>query len=277
MKKALFFLCFVILCYVSVLIFFLIKEDSFVYHPDYTSRKVGIPPDSLHLNYVPVSITTADKIKLKGWIILSHSFEKADWIIFLHGNAGNVSDMGYPQRYAQLTKLGYNVLSLDYRGYGASEGSPSEQGLYKDGFAAYIYLTRNLSVPSDKIIIYGYSLGTGVATQLASLVPSKALIFEGAYTSLPDIGRQQYPFLPISYMAKNIFNSLERINRIKIPKLFIHASDDTQIPIEMNLELYNTADPPKKFLKIKGGHIDAAILDSAKLYEGIAEFLNGLH
>jgi fermentation-respiration switch protein FrsA (DUF1100 family) len=267
----------IVLIYGGIIAWFISNETSIVFHPDYTTRSLGTPPDSLHLNFKPVTLTTSDKVAIKGWEIISPNADtSATWILFFHGNAGNVSDMGYPQRYAGWAGLGYNTLSMDYRGFGASEGKPTEKGLYIDAQTAYNYLVNEKGVTPSNIVIYGYSLGTGIATELATKVPAKALVLEGAYTSIPDIGAELYPFLPINWMASNKFENKSKITKINTPVLFLHAKDDAQIPFAHGQKLFALAKEPKKFVELTGGHINAQFVDREKMYGELQDFISSI-
>ena len=129
-----------------------------------------------------------------------------------------------------MRDLGINLFAFDYRGYGESSGVPDENGLYADATASYEYLTRTLGVTPDRLILFGHSLGSGVAIELASRVPAGGLIVEGAYTSIADRGQELYPLFPIRLIVTQRFPSLDRIPSITIPKLFLHSPEDVVIP-----------------------------------------------
>ncbi len=257
--------------YLLLLLYFVVAEDSFVYHPDYTTRKVASLDSSYR--YKSVSIVTKDSETIKGWEITT-SDSTAPWVLFLHGNAGNISDMTHPERAKYYNQYGYNVLLIDYRGFGESTGKPSEQGLYIDAMAAFDYLSITKAIPNKKIIIHGWSLGSGVATHLASEVDCGALILEGAFTSVPAVGERYYPFIPAKLISKNRFDSESRIDKIKCGILFLHALDDAQIPFDMSETLYSKAIEPKAFVKLKGGHIEAYKQSKELMYEAIDMFVN---
>jgi fermentation-respiration switch protein FrsA (DUF1100 family) len=173
-----------------------------------------------------------------------------------------------------LRRLGLNLLAFDYRGYGESGGVPSERGLYKDADAAYRYLRDQLGVPPERIIVFGHSLGSAVAVDLASRVPVGALIVEGALTSVIERGQELYPFIPVRWVAGTRFSSIDKISRVGIPKLFLHASGDEVIPLAHGRRLYQAAPPPKTFVELRGGHGDAFEADSATYFGAIERFLS---
>lgn len=268
-------LAIIFLAYVGIIGWFIANETSIVFHPDYTTRKVTSPPDSLNLNYSPVALKTSDGETLKGWEILAPSTDSSTtWILFFHGNAGNVSDMGYPQRYAGWAALGFNTLSVDYRGYGESSGTPSEVGFYMDGKTEYEYLTKTKGVKPSNIIIYGFSLGSGTATEIASNFPAKCLVLEGAFTSVPDVGAEIYPFLPIEKMATNKFANRLKMDKINKPLLVLHSKDDAQIPFSHGKKLFEMAKEPKTFIELTGGHMNAQFVDRSKMYDGLKKFIS---
>jgi fermentation-respiration switch protein FrsA (DUF1100 family) len=167
--------------------------------------------------------------------------------------------------------LGLNVFIFDYRGYGQSKGSPSEQGLYRDADAAYHYLIAR-GIPSERIIGYGESLGGAVIIDLASRQPMKALIVESAFTSVMEMAAVHYPFIPQCILSSR-FDSKEKIARVGIPKLIIHSEDDEIVPFWLGESLFEAAEPPKAFLKISGSHNDGFLVSEALLKQKIPEFL----
>jgi fermentation-respiration switch protein FrsA (DUF1100 family) len=198
------------------------------------------------------------------------------WLLICHGNAGNLSEFGRPAHYAGLRELGLSLLAFDYRGYGESEGLPSEAGLYKDADAAYRYLRETLKVPPKQIIIFGHSLGSTVAVDLASRVPSAGLILEGGLTSVIERGQELYPYIPVRWIGRSRFNSLEKISRVSVPKLFLHARADDVVPLSHGRRLYEAAPPPKTFVELRGGHGDAFEADSGAYFGSIRRFVEML-
>ncbi|HSB54058.1 MAG TPA: alpha/beta hydrolase [Gemmatimonadales bacterium] len=248
-----------------------INEDRLVYFPEQ-----GPVPLPRGIGVNPVSLDAADGVRLSAWVLAPMS-DASRWILVLHGNAGNLATPGRPEHDSQLWHLGLGVFALDYRGYGDSQGMPSESGLYADALAAWQYLTTVRQVPPGRIVIYGHSLGAAVAVQLATRVPAAALIIEGAFTSAPDRGAELYPFIPVRLIARNRFPSLDRIRNLKMPLLVIHGRDDTTIPIAHGRRLFDAAPEPKSFLEVAGGHDDAYVVGASEYEEGITRFLATLH
>ena len=262
----------VLLGYAGAIGYLKLNETSLVYHP--ADRALIPPPDSLSLPIERLSLTTPDSVELVAWSIPAPAPDSAGmWLLICHGNYGNISFGGRPRFYAYMREIGLNLLAFDYRGYGESGGTPSEQGLYTDAAAAYDYLRTVRGVPAERILIFGHSLGSGVATELATRVKAAGLIVEGAFTSVPDRGSEIYPYLPVRLVASNRFASIDKVKRIAMPKLFLHAPADDIIPIAHGRRLFAEAAPPKRMVETRGGHEDAYTVDRAVYYGAIAEFV----
>lgn len=259
----------IIVVYGGAVAWFAVNESSFLYFPEKT---LETSPEEFGIVYGEVRIPSTDSVQLVGWIVPSADTSTL-WLLYLHGNAGNVGMRGYVEHYAQLHKLGLNILTVDYRGYGESSGNPTEQGIYDDARAGYEYLRSAQHVPPERIVVYGYSLGSAIAVDLVSKVPSAGLIVEGSFTSIPDVGQEHYPYLPVRMVARSRFASSVKIGSITGPKLFIHARDDHTIPIRFGRELFDFAPEPKTFLEVKGGHENAHNVDARLFYAGIQLFL----
>jgi uncharacterized protein len=265
----------VLLLYLGVLVLLRVFESHLIYFPG-NQRTLLPPPAPLALPVERVEIGTTDSVTLVGWVIPGSSDSTGLWLLIFNGNAGNLSESGRPIHYAGLRRLGLNLLVFDYRGYGESAGVPTEQGLYRDADAAYRYLRESRGVPATSIVIFGHSLGSAVAVDLASRVPAAGLILEGALTSVVDRGQELYPYIPVRWLAASQFASLEKMAGARVPKLFLHAAADNVIPLAHGRRLYDAAAPPKTFVELQGGHGDAFDVDSARYYGSIAEFLASL-
>jgi uncharacterized protein len=246
-------------------------EDRMVFPVAPWTRKLAAPRSDLNLHPQRVTTTTVDGVHLVGWLMAGDDASR--WILIFHGNAGNIADGGRPDHYGRLRALGLNVLTFDYRGYGESDGVPTEVGLYRDADAAFRFLLDSLQVPADRIWIFGHSLGSAVAVDLASRVEAAGLILEGAFTSAPDVARYAYPFVPVGSLMHNRFASDEKIGRAQMPKLFLHSEDDRVIPITLGHRLFEMATGSKRFVTVHGGHDDAFSVDSARYFTPISEFL----
>jgi fermentation-respiration switch protein FrsA (DUF1100 family) len=260
--------------YLLILLVLRLSESRMLYVPG-GSRTLLDPPVDLDLGVRRVTVTASDGVRLVSW-----AMPVADgtgyWLLMCHGNAGNISEAGRPYHYAGLRALGLSLFAFDYRGYGESEGSPSEAGLYRDADAAYHYLRDTLHVPPGRIIVFGHSLGSAVAVELASRVPAAGLILDGALTSVVERAQELFPYAPVRWIAASRYPSIERVGKLRIPKLFLHARDDEVVPIAHGRRLYQAAAPPKRFVELRGTHGDAFEADSAAYFEAIGRFVSEL-
>jgi uncharacterized protein len=253
--------------FLSLLIYFF--QPKLIYFPH---KEVEVTPEYLSLDYEELTLTTSDDVELNAWWIPNPDARAT--LLFLHGNAGNIShrldsiDIFY--------KLGLSVLIIDYRGYGKSTGKPSEQGTYTDAETAYNYLIEAKNISPNKIVIFGRSLGGAVATWLAEKQPTAALILESSFTSIADIGKHYYPYLPTSLIARIKYPSIKRISNVTPSVLIIHSINDEIIPYEHGQQLYQAANEPKSFLEINGGHNEGFISSGEKYSNGIDKFISNI-
>jgi fermentation-respiration switch protein FrsA (DUF1100 family) len=264
-----------LLLYAGFLLLLRAAEPRLVYAPG-PSTHLSPPPAELGLAPERVSFASADGVRVVAWLMRAPRDSGGRWLLICHGNGGNLSEAGRPLHYAGLRALGLNLLAFDYRGYGESGGVPSEAGLYRDADAAWRYLTDTLRVAPDRIVLFGHSLGSAVAVELATRVPAAGLILDGALTSVIERAQEAYPYVPVRWIARSRYPSLERIGRLTLPKLFLHARADEVIPIAHGRRLYDAAPPPKTFVALAGGHGDAFERDSAAYFGAIARFLTTL-
>jgi fermentation-respiration switch protein FrsA (DUF1100 family) len=196
-----------------------------------------------------ISIKTTDNEKINALFFKTPS-DKV--ILYFHGNAGSLDSWQYI--YTKLKFLEYNFLIVDYRGYGKSTGKITEEGLYYDGQAAYDFLVQR-GFRKENIILYGRSIGTGIAVDVASKNKSKALILESPFSTFKKLANSKLPFLFPSLLLKYSFDNLGKINRINTPLLIMHGEKDNLIPIKFGEELFNNYKGAKKdFLTIREGH-----------------------
>ena len=261
--------------YLALLVVLWLAESRLIYFPG--SQRSLIPPSArLGLQPQRVEFATEDGVRLVGWVMGAEPDTSGLWLLVCHGNAGNLSEFDRPLHYAGLRQLGLNLLAFDYRGYGESGGAASEQGLYRDADAAYRYLRESRGIGADRIVIFGHSLGSAVAIDLASRNPAAGLIVEGALTSAVHRGQELYPYIPVRWIARSRFSSIDKVPRITIPKLFMHARQDEVIPVTHGRRLFEAAPPPKTFVELDGAHGDAFDLDSARYFGSIATFMASL-
>ena len=241
-------------------------QPGYVYYP---SRELLYTPRDLGLEYQDLELRTQDGVLIHGWLV-PHAQARVT-LLFLHGNGGNIGDrLDFIRIFHEM---GLAVLMLDYRGYGRSEGRPSEEGTYQDALAAWTTLTVDRGIDPRHIVIYGQSLGGGIATWLAERVSAGALILDSSFTSVTDMARHYYPYLPVSLLTRIRYPSIERVPRIHSPILFIHSKTDEIVPYELGARLFAAANEPKSFLEIRGGHNDGFYVSMDTYAKGIAEFL----
>lgn len=228
-------------------------------------------PDNYNIEFEDINFSSRDKVLLNGWFIKGVSKKV---ILFCHGNFGNISSR--LDMIQELYLLGYNIFIFDYRGFGRSNGIPSEEGLYNDALGAYDYL-KGRGYNNSDIILFGRSLGGVVAIFLASLIKNfRGLMVDSSFSSLEDLSYDLLGFRLPGFVISNRLESIKRIKDIGIPKLIIHSENDDLIPFHHGEKLFEMAIEPKKFLKIKGFH-NSCFLDSKDIYmAGIKDFLESL-
>jgi pimeloyl-ACP methyl ester carboxylesterase len=244
-------------------------QRHFIYFPDKT---VFFTPNHINLTYEEIYYKTSDNLSINSWFIPADSSKYV--VLFCHGNAGNISHR--LESIQIFNRLSLNVFIFDYRGFGKSEGSADEEGTYLDALGAWDFLVGEKGFNPEQIIIFGRSLGSGVASWLAKEKKSRALILESSFTSLPDLGAKIYPILPVRLLSRYNYPTLENINHITCPKLFIHSKDDEIIPYSLGRKNYELAPEPKMFIEIQGSHNDGFMVTGSKYIESIKRFLTGL-
>jgi hypothetical protein len=220
-------------------------------------RGGGVPqqdPGSIGLPFEELWMKTEDGVRLHGWWIpADETVEDPPAVVFCHGNAGHIEHRLGAVRL--LHSLDVGVLLFDYRGYGASDGSPGEEGLYLDAVAAFDAVNA-AGVPAARILAYGESLGGAVAIELCRRRPVAGWITEATFTSVPDMARAAYPWLPARLLCRHRFASIDKVAALTQPKLLIHSPDDHLVPFALARRLYAAAAEPKEFLATEGGHND---------------------
>jgi fermentation-respiration switch protein FrsA (DUF1100 family) len=210
-----------------------------------TPAAAGFPQAEEHV------LTTVDGEKVIVWHVPAKPGRPV--ILYFHGNGDFLA--GFFVRFRDMIADGTGVVALSYRGYFGSTGRPSEQGLLKDAAAAYVFTTDRYS--AERIIAWGFSLGTGVAVALAAEQPVGKLILEAPYTSIADVAASAFPIFPVRLVIKDPFHSDQRIARVKVPLLVLHGVQDPTIPIAFGERLFALANEPKRFVRFdQGGHND---------------------
>ena len=258
--------------YGLLLLLMLLFQARLIYFPN-VGRELAATPRDAGLDYEDVQLRSADNVVLNGWWVAARDARGA--VLILHGNAGNISHrVGY---LTLFNRLHYATLLIDYRGYGKSGGSPSEEGTYRDAEAAWLHLVETRKVNARDIVIVGESLGGAVATWLAAKYPPRALIIASAFTSVPDLGAQIYPWLPVRLLARIRYDNLDRIAKIAAPVLIAHSRDDEIVPFAHGEALFAAAREPKQFLAMRGGHNDALLFARDEWAAAVAAFLAQVH
>ena len=222
--------------YVSITVVLYFFQRKLLYHP-FNAQITG---KGLIHNFETISFNTSDNLKLKGWFHLKNSNKKT--ILFLHGNAGNLDN-----RIDKLNSLGnmdVNFLIIAWRGYSGNPGNPSEVGLYKDALGALKWLNEK-GISNDKIILYGESLGTAVATEVGQNNNFAGIILEAPFTSMVDMGQKIYPIFPVKFLLKDKYESKNKIKNIKSPILVLHGRKDKIVPFYMGEKIFEMANSPK--------------------------------
>ncbi len=234
----------------------------------YPARSIAATPADIGLPFEGVFMKTQDNVTINAWLVKSSPARGT--LIFCHGNAGNIGDR--LEKILLFHQMGLNVLIIDYRGYGKSEGRPGEAGIYKDAVAAYDYLSSRRDIDRSSIVGYGASLGGAVVIDLATKRDLAALVIHSSFTSAGDMAKTIYPFIP-SFLLGTKLDSVAKVGIITTPKLFIHSRADEVVPFRLGERLYQAAAKPKEFLEISGGHNDTPVDAQEKMARGIITFL----
>jgi uncharacterized protein len=263
MSKLKLFLKTSVIIYVFICIAMYGLQRNLMYRP---ATNIDSPASYGLVDFSTIRLKTSDGISIEAWY--HPAKENYPTIIYFHGNAGNLSDRA--NFFSLFRDVGFGVLGVDYRGYGKSEGDPSEKGFYQDARATMDYAAKTLSLSDNKIIIYGESIGTAVAVQMATEYKVAALVLQSPFTSMEATASRQYYFLPVNLLLKDRFDSLSKIENIKTPLLLFHGEMDTLVPLAFGKELFAKASEPKQAIYYPEiGHHG---FDLEKLVRAINEF-----
>jgi fermentation-respiration switch protein FrsA (DUF1100 family) len=248
-------------------------ERRSLYCPD---RQIIATPAVYRLPFEQLALKTKDGVRIKGWFIPAESRLLASSLVllFCHGNAGNISHR--LDKLQIFHKMGFSVLLFDYRGYGQSEGVPSEAGTYADADAAYQYLMGTQKIHPSQIILYGESLGCAVATEMARRHAAGALILESPFTSTVEMAKRVFPWLPVRWIIRNRYDNLSKMPEIKMPVLIMHSPQDEIVPFDMGRQLFGAIPGPKAFFELAGGHNDGFEVTGNRYIQAIASFIRSL-
>lgn len=252
-----------------------LRQGRRMYRPD---RRLEGRPSDAGLSYEDVWLTAGDGVKLHAWFMpadaaATAAAEEADSpgvLLMCHGNGGNISHR--LDSFALYHQLGLSVLAFDYRGYGQSEGVPSEQGTYLDAAAAWEHLVRARGVPAERILVLGRSLGGAVAAQLASTCRPAGLIVESAFSSVPELAAQWYPLLPVRRLCKFVYDTAAHVRRVQCPVLVLHSPRDERVPFSHARAIWENASEPKWLVELDGAHNDAHRAAAAAYAAALRDF-----
>jgi len=234
---------------VSFIVLWTQLEKRFVFFP---VAELLYTPNDVNLEYEDVRIQTSDGLALQGWFIpgKAETGSNVTWLWF-HGNGGNIG-----HRIGELALAHHrteaNIFIFDYRGYGESEGVPSEKGTYLDSHAVMEYLSSWSDVDPDRIVYLGHSLGAAVAVELALTQPPMAMVLVSPFASVHDMANLTLPFSPIGWLVRNHYDSISRIQQLDVPVLILHGDQDETVPISQGRKLYGAANQPKRFQVLEG-------------------------
>lgn len=253
--------------YVVVCVLTGLLQRWLIYFP---SDAYSATPADVGLDFEDVAFTTSDGVTITAWSI-PHPRAKGT-VILCHGNGGNISNCVHSVEL--LHRMGLSVLVFDYRGFGRSTGTPSEQGTYRDAEAAWEYVVDVLGESPTRLILFGRSLGGAVAIELARRHPPAVLVVESSFTSLVDVGRHHFPLLPVRWLLQYRYESIDKVPDITCPKLFIHGRTDTLVPFANGRRLYEAAAEPKVFLETPGDHNEGGFTYAPEFTDRLAAFVH---
>ncbi|MFH2135248.1 MAG: alpha/beta hydrolase [Pseudomonadota bacterium] len=254
--------------YVGLALLLFLFQSQLVFYPQ-MDRALSATPAQIGLPFEEVQLRAADGVELHGWYVPAE--KPRGTVLFTHGNAGNISHrLDY---VAMFHRLSYNTLIFDYRGYGNSSGTASEQGTYLDAEAAWAYLTQNKHEPACRIALFGESLGGAVAAQLAAQHQPAALVLASSFISVLDLGQQLYPWLPVRWLARIRYDTRASVQQAHVPLLVAHSPQDEIIPYAHGQALFAAAREPKTFLDLAGGHNDGFIFMREDWVGALRDFL----
>ena len=242
--------------------------NQFIYFPE---RTIFQDPGDFGLEFEDVYLETSDGVRIHGWFVPGSG---GTTLVWFHGNGGNISHR--VDNIAGLNRrLGVGILIIDYRGYGLSEGSPSEQGTYLDAEAAVAHALVRPDVDPERVVLFGRSLGCAVAAEMAVRHDVHAVVLESPFTSVLAMAKRAYPFLPgVGLLVGDMYDTLDKVARIDAPVMVLHGDSDEVVPFEMGREVFEAAPEPKRFYRIRGaGHNDTYAVGGAPYLDALGSFL----
>jgi len=255
--------------YVALLLYAYLRQTGMMYRPELPSRALTGTPLDIGLTYEDVWPRAEDGVRLHGWYVPAAAARAT--ILYFHGNAGNIS-----QRLDSIRifhDLGLSVLIFDYRGYGRSDGRPSEAGMQRDALAVWRHLVEDRGVAPRRLVYLGRSLGAAMAAWLAARRPPAALIVESTFTSVPDLAADYYWWLPARRLARFEYCTRDYLAAACCPVLVAHSRDDEIIPFRHGQALFAAAPEPKQLLQLRGSHEDNFLVSGEHYMRGLDAFL----
>ncbi len=252
-----------LIAYLAVLSLLYVFQRQLLYFPDKSRPQLA---GLAQLGVCEIGLTTADGLSLSSWYLPAR--EGRPVILYLHGNGGNIGYRG--DRMRRFAREGYGVLMLEYRGYGGNPGTPTETGLYDDARAGLDFLQRE-AIAADRLVLYGESLGSGVAVQMAARQKVAALILESPFTSVAAVAQYHYPYVPAARLIWDRYDSLSRIGRVSAPILILRGDRDAVVPAPFSEALFDAAPEPKEsWLAPDAGHMN---LDGFGALDAVVSFI----
>jgi len=270
LKSVLRILVIVVAAWVLVVAWVWLTQDRLVYFPQ-VGRGNPATPAAAGLRFEDLRLKTEDGETLAAWWVPAPVDKARGAVLLLHGNAGSIADRIY--YLPHFTAMGYGVLLVDYRGYGVSSGTPSEQGTYLDAQAAWRWLTGERGIKPGAIVVVGESLGGAVAAELAARVQPQALILASTFTSVLDLGSEIYPWLPVRLISRYRYDTLAQLRNYRGPVLIAHSRDDEIVPFAHGERLFAAAPGHKSMLEMRGGHNDSFLFSQAAWIRAVGDFL----
>lgn len=244
-------------------------ENKIIFHP-YKYPDGFWEPQSVGINVEDIYFSAADGVKLHAWFVPAQN--PVATLMWFHGNAGNLSHR--LDNIQALLPLNLNVFIFDYRGYGRSEGTPDEAGIYLDSQAAYDVLVKTKNIVPEKLFLFGRSLGGVFAAKTAATNPAAGLILESTFTSAQDMAKKMFPFLPLGKAIRSKLDAVGMVQNLKMPKLFLHGTKDEIVPYTLGRKLFDAASEPKEFYDIKGaGHNDTYTVGGKSYFQALQGFI----
>ena len=272
MKVLISLLAFVGGIYVLLSLALYVLQEKMVFLAGLPGRELTASPLDVGLGFEEVRLTTLDDERLHGWYVPADGARGT--VVFFHGNAGNISHRLDSIRV--FHQLGLDTLIIDYRGYGRSSGRATEKGTYLDAEAAWRYLVEQRGIASDRIIVFGRSLGGAVGAWLGTQHTPAAVIIESSFSSGEDMARRLYPFLPVRLITRLRYPVREYAAQLDCPVLVVHSRDDEIIPYEMGRAIYDAVDQRKSFFELRGDHNNGFYLSRSDYVPAVDRFVTSV-